>query len=238
MITTFPDIDVKTPPSVKVFYLDSGIAIFGVPSDPEGIVTAFPGSFAIDIAGNWYRKASGLGNVGWVGASFGSVANLTRRIEVNLATVGNTVGAGLKVLHTFTLPANSLPTNEDYLKVRYTGVFANNANTKRIRISFGGQTVDQSGLFTIQNQSWSYDIEYYRVSATSIRCSIRVMWGIISRDLTPTLSGNCTIYTTSVLIPVADLSANTMAMTVEGESGAAAANDVIQEASKIEINTT
>src|SRR5262245_57178792 len=135
-----------------------------------------------------YSGATGLGqliirNLGDVGGPPASrvseeldniiawAKNSPRNINTDLSTPGN-VGAGLDLLHTFSLDTpNRLNTNGDYLRVRYSGSFASNANTKRIKISFGSATAHDSTLFDIRSGAWSYDIIYARVSSTSVQMS-------------------------------------------------------------------
>lgn len=59
-----------------VYYLADGTAIFGVVTNPEGVVTAYPGSFAIGVRGSavegkWYRKNSGDGATDWIDMTSG-----------------------------------------------------------------------------------------------------------------------------------------------------------------------
>src|SRR5262245_47670748 len=71
-----------------------------------------------------------------------------RRIKLDISTPGN-VGTGLDLLHTFSLDTpNRLLTNEDYLRVRYSGTFATNDNDKRIKNSFGSAKEVVSELFS------------------------------------------------------------------------------------------
>lgn len=60
----------------NVYYLSDGTAIFGIVSNPEGVITAYPGSMAIGIRGSavegkWYRKNSGVSNTDWVDMTSG-----------------------------------------------------------------------------------------------------------------------------------------------------------------------
>jgi hypothetical protein len=58
--------------TVGGFVLTEGIIILGgvrivsVAANPEGVVTAPPGSMALSTTGAWYQKATGSGNTGWV----------------------------------------------------------------------------------------------------------------------------------------------------------------------------
>lgn len=43
-----------------------GPRVLPLTGDPEGVVTAPPGSIGLGTNGTWYRKVSGTGNTGWV----------------------------------------------------------------------------------------------------------------------------------------------------------------------------
>lgn len=63
--------------------------------------------------------------------------------KVNTTTVGN-VGAGEDDLMTYSLPANSLATNGDYIEGKAAITFAANANNKRVRCYFGATAMYDS----------------------------------------------------------------------------------------------
>lgn len=240
-ITTFPIIDVKLPPSVNVFYLDSGIAVFGVPSNPEGIVAAFPGSFAVDVAtGNWYRKSAGVGTVGWViaGAS-GVFSNVPRAIFRNFTPTGN-VGAGLDTLHSFTLDTpNRLLTDGDYVKGRFAGLFATNDNNKRPVIQFDGQTIFDSGLLDLDGavgrDHWAMDTMIARVSSTTVNAITFVEFGQLFADGAGTFSSTNGLSRSFVVnaVVVTNMTNNPIVLRVAGEG--VADNDIVQHTSIVEI---
>ena len=150
----------------------------------------------------------------------------------DLADAGN-VGAGLDDLHSFSLPANSLATDGDYLRVRYSGTFATNDNDKRIKISLDGQSVHDPGLFDQDSGTWVYDIVYARVSATSVRASVLIMWNFGTRDGGGTAGGNYLFVGDCVTLTVSNLSSNAVTLLVQGE--ATANNDIVQNLSIIEL---
>ena len=88
--------------------------------------------------------------------------------------VGN-VGAGLDLLDSFSLPADSLANDEDFLDVWYGGVFANNANAKLIQAEFGGTAYETGGGLVLTGGAsfvgWSLNIRIIRLSSTSVRVS-------------------------------------------------------------------
>src|SRR5262245_2607726 len=157
-----------------------------------------------------------------------------RRIKTDISIVGN-VGTGLDLLHTFSLDTpNRLLTNEDWLRIRYSGEFATNDNDKRIKISFGSATVVDSGLFDQDSGDWTYDIIYARVSSTTVRVSLTQMWGAFTRDGAGTMAGNGVFGTTNTLLTgLSDLSANATTLKVEAEG--TANDDITQNLSVIEL---
>lgn len=161
------------------------------------------------------------------------MANEITTINRDISVVGN-ITTGLDTLHSFTLVANSLANNGDYLKVRYGGTFATNDNDKRIQISFGGQVVDNTALFDQDGGVWDYDLTFVRFTATQVKITGTKSWGSISRDGAGTAAGNANISTIFTAITVPDLSSNSMIMLVEAE--ATATNDVQQGLSVIELS--
>lgn len=159
-------------------------------------------------------------------------------IEVNTNTVGN-VGTGLDTLHSFTLPANSLAANGDFIEVSYGGTFAAaSGSTKRVVVTFGGQNVSVPGLTDITGSHWSYDIMYIRLTSTTIRALGFTRWGdLSSTEAAPAVQGpaGCLYGTINTVITVADLAANTMVMLVQGETSAAVDNEVTQQSSVIKL---
>ena len=158
-----------------------------------------------------------------------------RNIKRDTSTVGN-VGGGLDTLHTFSLPANSLQTDGDYLRVRYGGLFATNDNDKRIVVSFGGTSVSSLGaaLFDQDSGTWVYDIIYIRLSSTSVRVSGQIMWHYILRNGDGVGDGNgfyASINTDITGLSSLGSNATTMKVEAEGTSN----DDIQQNFSVIEL---
>lgn len=188
----------------------------------NAVATAAPSITASgnDTNINLNLRGKGTGRVSILGTPYA--------IQVDTSTVGN-VGGGADVLHTFSLPAGSLASNNDYLRVRYSGeIAATGADTVNIVILFGGQTTHAfNGITGGTGGDWSYDIIYARVSATTVRAAL------FGASFNTTTDVDFTI---NILLTVADLAANAMTMQVTGESVTTPSNnDVTQNLSVIEL---
>jgi hypothetical protein len=117
MTTSFPKISVVQP-GQRIFYTDAGVAIFQVPSNPEGIVAAGPGSFAIDNAGNWWKKA-GHGASGWSEVNVGGGGGAPRYLPPLTSPV-TMAGTG-QPLQQYVIPAGTLISDGDMIKYAMAG---------------------------------------------------------------------------------------------------------------------
>src|SRR5690606_35997814 len=72
-------------------------------------------------------------------------AKLGGTLSVNTTNVGN-VGSGEDDLMTYSVPANTLNGNGQRITFRATGTLANNADSKRIRVYFGSDTLVDTGI--------------------------------------------------------------------------------------------
>jgi hypothetical protein len=147
--------------------------------------------------------------------------------------VGN-VGAGPDVLHTFTLPANSLATDGDWLRVRYAGRFAGDADTKTIDVRFGGVSVislaEAQGVW-----GWLYDLTYIRTSSTTVLFAVNVAWGRLRVPAGGALTDDGLFQAELSSITVANLNSNTMLMEIQGGDAGSETDDVRQFLSVIEL---
>src|SRR5262245_51963507 len=163
----------------------------------------------------------------------GQIVGVGKTVHTNVTATGN-VGGGLDNLHSFTLPAGSLNANNDYVEAIYAGTFSTNDNNKRIVISFGSQTVDDSSLQDQDSGSWEYRITYFRLSSTSVRFVTRAVWGIIAADGAASMTGsNGRVFTNTNTIAVADMSLNNLPLLVQAEG--TANNDIQQILSIVQL---
>ena len=179
-------------------------------------------------------------SLGAVGSLSVTVANLRSFLLSGLAVafppdtsvVGN-VGAGVDALHTFTLPANSLRSNGDYLRVRYSGKFASNNNDKRILITFDAQTASDTTLADFDLGDWIYDLTYIRLSSTTVRVAINNAVGFVSFFNGAAGGSGVVGGSNTQSITVANLNSNAVTLLVSAE--ATADNDVTQNLSILEL---
>lgn len=165
----------------------------------------------------------------------GQIVGYARVIEVNTTATGN-VGAGTDSLHSFSLPANSLATDEDFVKVEYGGSFAVNNNDKRIQITADGQTAFNSGAKDIDFGFWRAEVTYTRVSATSLRASGFILMGQIVVGTDGAIDTGNSSYdyrAINATLTVANLTSNAITLLVQAE--AVADNDVVQNSSHISV---
>jgi hypothetical protein len=160
-----------------------------------------------------------------------------RNIKTDTSTVGN-VGAGLDVLHTYTLTTpNRLATDGDYLTFYYGGSFAANDTDKRVNGFFGGTAYENAGVLDIDGGNWELKGRIVRLSSTSVRVSSTMNYFALQADSAAVVTtfgvGFLSITRMSDITGLSDLGANDMVLEVKGEG--AANNDVQQKMSIIEL---
>ena len=163
-----------------------------------------------------------------------------RCIQRDTSTV-NSAGVGPDVLHTYSLPANSLQTDGDYLSVWYGGNFAANDRNKAVNAQFDGQTYEGAGIQDIDSAvGWVLAVRIIRLSSTSVRVSHFLLENALAVDSPGTATsygtGGQMFCRSNDLAGVANLNSNAITMRVRSvvEAGAAAA-DVVQNLSIIEL---
>lgn len=168
------------------------------------------------------------------------IANVSYCIHRDFSTT-NSAGGGPDVLHTFTLPANSLATNNDYLDVWYAGAFAANDRDKFVQAQFDGTSYEAGGALDIDGATgWVLTARIARISATSVLVAHRITMNALFADSasavnTFNLSG-VAFTRNSGAFACANLTSNAVVMRVRSVVGAgAAAADVFQNQSIINL---
>lgn len=177
-------------------------------------------------------QANGVDRI--LGKVNGQIAGIPKRILGSSSIVGN-ITTGLDTLHSLTLPADSLSTNDDFITVDQGGDFAVNDNDKRIQISFGGQVIHDSGLRDIDTGVWRISYDVVRLTSTTVRVSGFMMLGIILAGTNGALdTGNSRYYITALQpadLTVANLNSNGTVILLEAEG--TATDDIRQRWTKV-----
>lgn len=157
-----------------------------------------------------------------------------RCIHRNITGTGN-VGTGLDSLHSFSLPANSLATNGDWVRFTYSGAFATNDNDKRIRVSIDNQTLEDPGLFDFDAGLWRVTGEYVRTTATTVRGICLTTFGeaLVMDEGVVAGTPDIIYVVRDTSLTVANLNSNAVTMLVQAEG--TANDDIVQTISVIEL---
>jgi len=160
-----------------------------------------------------------------------------RRIHFNTSIVGN-VGAGLDVLHTFSLDTpNRLLTDGDELIVWYGGNTTANDTDKRVNAFFGGTAYEAAPTTDFDlGIGWTIAARIIRLSSSSVRVNHTYMHNAILADSTASPSNvNTSGGGTFLVSRSTDITGLTLngAITMEVKGEGAADNDVKQNFSSI-----
>lgn len=139
-------------------------------------------------------------------------------LKTGVSTVGN-VGTGEDDLQTYTLPASTLVSTGDSVKIEAHYVIANNANQKRIKLFFGSATLFDTGATGLAT-SVSYSIN---IEARVFKDGSNTQRYTLNYTATPS-SGSAILGTTYGTASQTDTSTITIKGT--GETNAASNNDV------------
>jgi len=103
-----------------------------------------------------------------------SMMNLNGTLAVQFNTVGCS-GSSETDLHSKTIPANTLALDGDQITADFGGRFANNANSKTIKVYFGG-TVIYTAVAAFQNIDWHLRVTIIRDASGSVRTVTSGNW--------------------------------------------------------------
>lgn len=96
-------------------------------------------------------------------------------LNVNTTPVGN-VGGGEDNLITYTVPANTLDTNGQFIQFEMVGIFGASLNTKEIKVYFGSAVLLDTGALAITAAgNWSIRGIIIRTGASTQRCICAVI---------------------------------------------------------------
>ena len=139
-----------------------------------------------------------------------------------IVPVGTDADTNEKTLFTYTLPANSLATNNHGIKILAWGTTAANANTKQVKVKFGSVTIYDSTAIASNDNPWMYETEIYRTGASAqdflqkfgVFNAVAILPGFVS-----TLAE--------------DLTANVV-IEVTGQNGTGTANDIVAQGWRVD----
>lgn len=149
---------------------------------------------------------------------------ITSTTTTNTTAVGN-ITTGEDDLMTYSVPANTMGTNGDYMSFRASGTIANNANAKRIRIKYGATTIldtGAAGLPASVAASWKCEAEVIRTGAATQKCSGKLE------------VGNGTTYPFVAYVTAAETLSGAVTLKLTGE--ATSTNDIVQETLTVRLN--
>lgn len=151
--------------------------------------------------------------------------------------VGN-VTTGLDPLNSFTIVADTIANNTDFVEFCYSGTFANNDNQKRIALTIDGQTILDTGLFDFDGAvgalaEWCIMGDITRISATSVICSAIIGLGQISADGAVSVTGNGVIGGRNQTLTVSNLDTLPVILLLSAEG--TATNDITKTKSRVKI---
>lgn len=149
---------------------------------------------------------------------------ITSTTTTNTTAVGN-ITTGEDDLMTYSVPANTMGTDGDYMSFRASGTIANNANAKRIRIKYGATTIldtGAAGLPASVAASWKCEAEVIRTGAATQKCSGKLE------------VGNGTTYPFVAYVTAAETLSGAVTFKLTGE--ATSTDDIIQETLTARLN--
>lgn len=128
---------------------------------------AFQNKNTIDITGGAIQNVS-ISNSAITIPVAGTTLNLNLMgiLHTDATPIGN-VGTGEDTLINYSLPANTLATNLQYIDIDAWGTFAANANNKRLKLKFGTQVILDTTSVAANAGSWWIKSKIVRTGATT-----------------------------------------------------------------------
>lgn len=161
-----------TAPSIRASGLDANVSINLV---PKGAGTVQVSGAPIILSGGTFTSLNiNPGPLNVTGSLFATPGTSATLEQVGGAVVFNSsadftpaAAAVEETAYTFTLPANSLSADNQYLRVEWAATTAANANNKRFRLYFGATVVCDSAAAGFNNSGISATAFIYRTAAAT-----------------------------------------------------------------------
>lgn len=141
-------------------------------------------------------------------------------LSVNLTSTGNTADTTEDTLLSYSVPANTLSATGKGVRIKAWGTFAANADTKTVKLYFGSEVI-ATPTAASNGTNWSLDLLVFKTGAS-----------------TQAVVGNGVVATTPVTVySAAGAETDTANITIKvtGQSGTAAANDIVAKGLVVEI---
>jgi hypothetical protein len=165
------------------------------------------------------------------------IKGVPKAVHSNVSVV-NGGGVGVIVMHSFTLPAQSLRKDGDFINGVVAGTFDNsNDNNKGFLLTIDGQVFGGTGSIDIDgnNSGWVLFFELMRLSSTSVIAISHMVFnaGYIDSAAVPTslAAGSVSQGRTITLTGLANLNSNNIIIQSAGNGGMSA-NDIVQRYSR------
>lgn len=152
----------------------------------------------------------------------GSAPTGPRVLSSIFSNAGNAAGSGDTDLHSYTVPANTLATDGDFIAGRMAVTFANNANNKRFRVLFGGTAIfDTASTAALSNISGDFTSTIMRIDSDSVRVII-------------SFNANSSVFTSVAVYTQIDSLSFTGGLILKAVGNGVAADDVVQRMTTVE----
>jgi hypothetical protein len=135
-------------------------------------------------------------------------------LKSDTTQTGN-VGTGEDNLIGYTMPANTLGTNGDYIEIDAFGTMAANANNKQLKLYFGSTVIYDSTSLAVNDADFNINCKIIRTAESSQKCIINIM------------SNNATLPTTSIYTTTTESTSGSITIKCTGEG--VSDNDIVQE---------
>jgi hypothetical protein len=182
-------------------------------SDASGVFDLYTGSTTSGTLGTSRINVDAGGKV-LISQGANVLRGAMATVYSQINSVGN-IGVGEDTLHTVTIPASGFNQNGDSFEVKCAGIFAANANNKRVRLKFGSITLFDTTALAFNTGDWQIEARIFRTSTTT------------GRSIVTWTCSNVTLITTCDYQAWAFNFLTSNALFVTGE--ATADNDIVQE---------
>lgn len=154
----------------------AGSAAIGTSAAGVGATTSTANQIVLGAPAHTVTIPGKLTTIAGAASGGTQVAKVGGTLFSSFADNGNAAGSVETDLVTNTLVGNTLGVNGDKIIATYCGNTVNNANTKQLRVYFGGTLIlDTGALNDTGSAPFDVSVEVMRESATVVRCLVRYL---------------------------------------------------------------